>query len=93
MPPKPLLYMVVLIASMVSLMYTLISLQINDLAKWLAQEMNSIAYSCLYEKGPIFDKYQELRKKHSTPEKPFLFQVIYTATLAISTITIHKLAS
>ena len=52
------------------------SLQINVLAKWLAGEMNSIAYSCLYEKGPIFDKYQELIKKHSTPEKPFLFQVI-----------------
>ena len=55
----------------------LISPQINALAKWLAGEMNSIAYSCLYEEGPIFDKYQELIKKHSTPEKPFLFQVIH----------------
>ena len=69
------------------------TLQINELAKWLAKEMNSIAYSCLYEKGPIFDKYQELRKKHSTPEKPFLFQVIYIATLTCSTITIHKPSS
>ena len=39
--------------------------------------MDLISYNCLYEEGPIRDKYEELKKKHSTvkPEKPFLFQV------------------
>ena len=38
--------------------------------------MNKIAYNTLYEPGPIFDMYENLRKKYSTPDKPFLFQVI-----------------
>lgn len=53
-----------------------IPIQLNDLAMWLAKEMDSIAYSCLYDEGPIFNKYKELKEKHSTPGKPFLFQVI-----------------
>ena len=74
--------MIVLIACKVCMIdvVPLISLQINKLAKWLAEKLNSVAYSCLYEKGPIFDKYQELKKKHSTPDKPFLFQVIHFTT-------------
>ena len=76
----------------VAIYYYIDFLQINKLAKWLAEKMNSVAYSCLYEKGPIFDKYQELKKKYSTPDKPFLFQVIHFTTL-YCVITIHKLAT
>ena len=49
--------------------------QINELAVWLATEMNKITYDCLYEPGPVFEKYKELREKYSIPDKPFLFQV------------------
>ena len=49
--------------------------QINQLAIWLASEMDKITYDSLYEEGPILEKYEELRKKYSLPDKPFLFQV------------------
>ena len=45
------------------------------MAGWLAAEMEKIAYEALYEKGPVSDKYEELKKKHNVPGKPFLFQV------------------
>ena len=45
------------------------------MAKWLAANMEQIAYDCLYEKGALSLKYEELRKKHNKPGKPFLFQV------------------
>ena len=43
--------------------------------------MDDIAYKTLYDAGPINDLYEALKKKHSTPENPFLFQV-YNAALA-----------
>ena len=49
--------------------------QINSLAKWLAEVMDKLALETLYEDGPIKDQYEVLRKKHSTEDKPFLFQV------------------
>ena len=53
-------------------MYTL---QVYDIAEWLAHNMHEIAYNVLYEEGPINDKYKQLRKEHDVEGKPFLFQV------------------
>ena len=53
----------------------ILPIQINELAEWLALEIDKITYDSLYEEGPVFDKYKELQKKYSLPEKPFLFQV------------------
>ena len=47
-----------------------------QLAEWLASEMDKMTYDCFYEKGPISDKYNELREKFSVPGKPFLCQVL-----------------
>ena len=49
-----------------------------DIAEWLACNMHEIAYNVLYEKGPINDKYTQLRQQHDVEGKPFLFQVCKT---------------
>lgn len=49
--------------------------ELNDLAVWLAQEMDSITHSVLYN-GPLAKVYEELRGKFGTADHPFVFQVM-----------------
>lgn len=46
----------------------------NELAEWLADQMNSISYEVFYE-GPLSEKYKELMKNYDVPGKPFVWQV------------------
>ena len=51
-------------------------LQLNELAFWLAKEMDSITHDVLY-KGPLAEVYEGLRGKFGTKDHPFVFQVQY----------------
>ena len=47
------------------------SLQVNELAYWVAENMNTIARDALYNS----DTYKSLQQKHSVEGKPFVMQV------------------
>ena len=54
-----------------SFSHTLIFLQVNELAYWVAENMNTIARDVLYNS----DTYKSLQQKHSVGGKPFVMQV------------------
>ena len=54
----------------------------NELAEWLADQMNSISYEVFYE-GPLGEKYKELMKKYDVPGKPFVWQVRDSLYMAV----------
>ena len=47
------------------------SLQVNEIAYWVAEKMNAIAHEVLYNS----DMYKSLQQKHSVEGKPFVMQV------------------
>ena len=50
--------------------------ELNELAVWLAKEMDTVTHSVLY-KGHLAEVYKELRAKFSTKkDHPFVFQVM-----------------
>ena len=46
----------------------------NELAVWLAEEMNKITHDVLYE-GPLAETYAQVRAKFGDEEHPFVLQV------------------
>ena len=48
-----------------------ISLQVNEIAYWVAENMNTIARDVLYNS----DAYKSLQQKYSVEGKPFVMQV------------------